>query len=267
MFSDSIFEMKTVQAIPIKTLLEALKEILVDCNFQITNEGLKIVALDEAKQVLVHLRLFADRFEFFHCEEPTIIGVNLINLHKIIKSLGNNDMITFFARRSDPDHFGIIIENSDRNRRTTLKLNILDLEHNDLSISEANYESMTTLPSSEFLATCSSMNILSNVIEIRSTTNSLLFSGTNEFVSTTTEYGLGDHANMDGLSFQKNPSPTQIVQGRFELKKLMSFTKCTKLCNLVELYLANNQPLVMLYKVASLGEIKLCLSPKAPEDN
>jgi proliferating cell nuclear antigen len=44
------------------------------------------------------------------------------------------------------------------------------------------------------------------------------------------------------------------------LKNLGYFIKCTNLCSQIEIYLENDLPLVVKYNVASLGEIKLCLS-------
>ena len=54
--------------------------------------------------------------------------------------------------------------------------------------------------------------------------------------------------------------PSKIIQGEFSLKNLSYFIKCTNLCNQIEMYLDNDLPLVVKYNVASLGEIKLCLS-------
>jgi proliferating cell nuclear antigen len=52
-----------------------------------------------------------------------------------------------------------------------------------------------------------------------------------------------------------------IVQGVFSLKYLVLFTKCTNLSSSVEIYLKNDYPLIVKFMVASLGELKLCLSP------
>ena len=53
----------------------------------------------------------------------------------------------------------------------------------------------------------------------------------------------------------------EIVQGLFELKFLLIFTKCTNLCNQVILFLKNDYPIIVTYQIATLGEIKLVLSP------
>ena len=36
----------------------------------------------------------------------------------------------------------------------------------------------------------------------------------------------------------------------------------TNLCSNIELYLKNDYPLIIKYSVASLGDIKLCLTPR-----
>ena len=49
---------------------------------------------------------------------------------------------------------------------------------------------------------------------------------------------------------------------KYELKNLNVFTKCTGLCNNIELFLKNDFPLIIKYSVADLGQIYLCCSQK-----
>ena len=68
--------------------------------------------------------------------------------------------------------------------------------------------------------------------------------------------------HQNGLKFNQNKvDESHIVQGIFSLKYLVLFTKCTNLCNQIQLYIKNDYPLVIKYAVASLGNIKLCLAP------
>jgi proliferating cell nuclear antigen len=66
--------------------------------------------------------------------------------------------------------------------------------------------------------------------------------------------------SQGGVQVKKLGSPSEIVQGVFELKYLTMFTKCTNLCPSIELYLKNDYPLVLRYMVANLGEIRLVLA-------
>jgi proliferating cell nuclear antigen len=48
----------------------------------------------------------------------------------------------------------------------------------------------------------------------------------------------------------------------YKLKYLAMFSKCTNLCSTIRLHLKNDYPLIIIYKVATLGEIKFCIAPK-----
>ena len=53
----------------LKTLIEALKEILTDVNIEIDNTGMKIIAMDASHAALIHMKLIAGNFEKYHCTE------------------------------------------------------------------------------------------------------------------------------------------------------------------------------------------------------
>ena len=57
----------------------------------------------------------------------------------------------------------------------------------------------------------------------------------------------------------------ELVQGTFELKYLIIFTRCSSLCSHVNLFLKNDYPLIVQYSVAKLGLIKFVLSQSKPK--
>ena len=70
-----------------------------------------------------------------------------------------------------------------------------------------------------------------------------------------------------GLKYGDKIAPPETpIQGVFSLKYLMLFTKCTNLCNQIQMYIKNDYPLIIQYTVASLGYIKLCLAPNVEGD-
>ena len=62
-------------------------------------------------------------------------------------------------------------------------------------------------------------------------------------------------------------SEADVVRGTFSLKHLSLFTRCTNLCNTVELYLKNDYPLLVKYGIANLGRIFMALTPCIGGDN
>ena len=68
--------------------------------------------------------------------------------------------------------------------------------------------------------------------------------------------------NTNGISYIEKQNSYDIIQGVFSLKHLVLFTKCTNLCNGIQMFLENDYPLIISYQVGSLGDIKFCLAPK-----
>jgi proliferating cell nuclear antigen len=57
MSSNYSIEIKTVQSGAFKILIEALKELLTECSFEIDETGMKLMSMDTSHTVLVHMKL------------------------------------------------------------------------------------------------------------------------------------------------------------------------------------------------------------------
>jgi proliferating cell nuclear antigen len=251
-------EIKTVQSSTIKVLIEALKEILTDTVIEITEEYIKICTMDSSHIILIHLKLDADKFEYFYCEGKKLIGINILNLNKIIKTINNNDTLTFYMYKNDVNHLCIKLENVEKNTKRITKLNLLDLENTNFEIPSARFNTVITLPSNDFQKICRDINNLSEYVEIKNVNNQLIFDCLGDFCSQEIVISDSDQTVMgDGSN--------EIFQGVYNVKYLVLFTKCTNLSNTVELYLKNDYPLIIQYTVGSLGSVKLCLAPQ--QDN
>lgn len=251
-------EIRTVQSSAFKILVEALKELLVDTCIEFDDTGLKVISMDNSHVVLVHLKLEANKFEYYYCENKMSIGVNMLNLFKLVRTINSNDTLTLFIEKNDLNHIGIKIENGEKNQKTVYKLNLLDLNNPNITIDPAEFNSQINLPSVDFQKIIRDMNQLAEYVEIKNINNQLILSCNGEFCSQETVL-----MDNEGINCISNKKSDEIVQGIFSLKYLVLFTKCTNLCSTVELYLKNDYPLICLWRVASLGEIRLCLAPQS----
>ena len=254
-----LFYIQTIQSSEFRILIEALKEILTDANFEFwpqtdnTPGCIKLLAVDKTHTVLVHLHLHD--FQKFYCNKKMVIGLNMLNLFKLIKTMNNNDHLSLFIEKGNENQLCINIENGEKACKTIYKLNILDLPEDKITIPAVQFNSVITMPSSDFQKYIRDMHNLANEVEIKSVGETLYLSCKGDFAQQDTTLGKAQH----GMNF--NVSDASIVQGIFALKHLFLFTKCTNLCNNIEMYLRNDYPLIVKYSVGSLGEIKLCLAP------
>lgn len=258
-----VLEVKTVQSQAFKILVECLKELLTDTTIDFDETGLKIVSMDTNHCVLAHCKLQADKFEFFYCKNKISVGVNFINLYKIIRTINSNDTLTLFVEANDPNHLGIKIENGEKNSKTTYKLNLLDLDSQSIHIDNAEFNTAINLPSVDFQKWCRDMHNIAEMVEIKNIGNQLFLSCKGDFCNQETV--IVDNENGSGANINCKKGAGEIVQGVFNLKYLVLFSKCSNLCSTVEILLKNDYPIVVRYLVASLGSVSLCLAPSTSE--
>ena len=92
---NNILTIKTVQIAPFRTLMTALKDILIETNISFQKDGMRIINMDKSHTILAHLHLKAENFEYFNCGcEKIIIGVNMFHLFKLINTIDNDDTLT-----------------------------------------------------------------------------------------------------------------------------------------------------------------------------
>lgn len=249
-----ILELQSVQSSNLRILFEVLKDVLLtDINIIFMPDGIKIVELDGGETCLIHLVLEKKAFEIYNCTKKIVVGVNSNNFYKIIKTAKNSDTISFFVSEADPNSLRIKMENSEKNRMFESVIRLLDVSYSNHEIPDVEFESVIVLPSVEFQKICKDMNSLGigNRVEIKSIGEQLIFCYKGDF---------SEQRIILGKCENTRSSSSGIIQGVFNLKFLLLFTKATNLCNAVSIYLKNDYPLILEYSVGSLGSLKFILS-------
>ena len=258
----NVLTIKTVQIAPFRTLMTALKDILLETNITFEPDGMRIINMDKSHTILVHLFLAAQHFEFYECKkDKIIIGVNMFHLFKLINTIENDETLTIYIENSDyvdgiVSYLSLKYENGEIKQCKTQKLRLIEPDPEELQYPDVTFSSIINLPSADFQKIIRDLSCISEKLEIKSVGNELIFKCSGQFASAEIH-----RAESDGsMSFTLKQDSSKIIQGEFSLKNLGYFIKCTNLCQQIEVYLENDLPLVVKYNVASLGEIKLCLA-------
>jgi proliferating cell nuclear antigen len=175
--------------------------------------------------------------------------------------MSNTDKMTWALDDEDINKLIIILENTSKKEKKIFKLNLSDLDDEKMEIDNIQFPYAAKFPASDFHKYCKDLSLITEKVEIKCTNNKVSFGikGADicdaDFEISETNGGLNIDINTDN----KN----EIVQGIFPLKWLNVFTKCTSLSHQVTLYLKNDYPLIVRYKVGELGEVKFVLSQKS----
>ena len=259
---ENVLTIKTVQIAPFRTLMTALKDILLETNITFEPDGMRIINMDKSHTILVHLFLEAVNFEFYECKkDKIIIGVNMFHLFKLINSIENNETLTIYIENSDyidgiVSHLTLKYENGEIKQCKTQKLRLIEPDPEELHYPDVSFSYIINLPSADFQKIIRDLSCISDSLEIKSVGDELIFKCSGQFASAEIHRGEADGS----MGFIQKQDSKKIIQGQFSLKNLGYFIKCTNLCQQIEVYLENDLPLVVKYNVASLGSIKLCLA-------
>ncbi len=262
---------------------------------KVTTGGMYITALNSNSNILVRLHLEASKFCAYHCvPEPNgknylTLGVNMSNLFKLIKFLNNDDELSIIYDKNSSNILNLQYNNKVKNVTTDYYLNLLDLEEDNIFIGRQKFDFVITMPSNDFHTLIKNMGVIAEQVDITfffddaNNKFSLVFKCEGEFASQRSHFS-GKANDQNGTMInvlkstdsdeeevedvdKKPKSNSSIIQGVYALSALSLFSKCSSLCTNIELYIRNDSPLVIKYRVADMGSVHLILSPINNDDN
>lgn len=241
--------LRTVQATAFKAIFEVLKDVLHDVNVVFDKSGMRILTLDTAKASLIDLYLKAENFEEYEVQERLVAGVNMVNMFKLLKIIGNNDTMTM--RITTPEFIQIVINNSDKKSVTEFKLNLLDINEDFFESPESpESQCQTIVHSADLQRICRDMGNLAKKVTISRHENKLTIWCRGDFAQQSTELEFEDAVECE-------------MKGEYSLRYLNLFTKATGLSSNV---IIRQHPtdtsgfLILNYQVANLGYMDFYLA-------
>jgi len=250
----------TLQGPPIKTLTESLKEILTDINFNFDETGLSVMNMDPGKISFVTLKLHADKFDKYYCPNELPIGVNMLSLHKLLKTIGNNDTVCMYVTEEKPDELAIKIQNKKKRINNNLYYNLLDVDVVTFDIPEVDYDAHIMMPCGDFQKYCRELGTVSSSVTLLTSNKKFSMSVDGQFARQKLEIEESDDSTI--IIETANPDTEDIPMGTYSLKFLNLFCKSSTLCQTIQIYVKKDEYIVLVYSVASLGTLRFCLCPQ-----
>lgn len=261
--ADIGMEMRTIQGTSWKILSESLKDITIDCNIEFCPEGIRMTTMDSAHISLCSLKVDGNKLERYYCDRSYIIGINTSNFHKLLKGTSASDSLTMRINKNNMDRLQIIIENEERQSRTVASMKLLDIDVEQMQVPDKDFDICVSMLSADLSRMTREMAMISDELRIRSDkeTMGLVLTAEGDIGEVNQFFGKSD-MSMD-MTHESNTD----IDGKFSLKYLVMFTKCSSLCNCVKIYLQPNYPLMLKYEIGNCGELVFALAPKVEDEN
>jgi len=258
-----MFEARLVQAGLFKKILDAIKDLVTDANFDCNQGGINLQAMDSSHVALVAMLLRKDGFDKYRADRNLPLGINLGSLSKIMKCAGNEDSFTIKCE-DNPSVVSLMFENQKQDKISDFELKLMEIDSDILSIPTTDYSVTINMSATEFQRICRDLTILGDSVVITATKEGVKFSVQGDLGNgnITLRHSNAVDESEDAVSLDvKEP-----VALTFALRYLNYFTKATPLCTQVSLSMSKDVPLVVEYRIQDSGYLRFYLAPKVEDE-
>ena len=141
-------------------MVDAVKDLVQDCNFDCNDSGIALQAMDNSHVALVSMMLKAECFSPFRCDRNIALGINLSALTKVLRCAQSEDILTLKAEDA-PDVVNLVFESSDTDRLSEYDIKLMDIDQEHLGIPDTEYAATISMPSAELQRICRDLIALS----------------------------------------------------------------------------------------------------------
>ncbi|KAG8215723.1 proliferating cell nuclear antigen [Butyriboletus roseoflavus] len=174
-----MLEAKLEEAALLKRLLDSIKELVADANFECNEEGINLQAMDNSHVALVAVNLEASGFKKYRCDRPMPLGVNLGSLTKVLKCAKDDDICVIKAS-DDADVLNLVYEAKNSDRIAEYDMKLMDIDSENLGIPDTEYDARVTMPSGEFTRIVRDLSLLGESVRIEVSKEGVRFASEGE---------------------------------------------------------------------------------------
>ncbi|GKT42222.1 proliferating cell nuclear antigen [Colletotrichum spaethianum] len=255
-----MLEARLDQADILKKVVDAIKDLVQDCNFDCNDSGIMLQAMDNSHVALVSMALKTEAFSPYRCDRNIALGVNLTSLTKVLRAAQGDDVLTLKAEDA-PDSLNILFESSENDRISEYDLKLMDIDQEHLGIPETDYAATITMPSSEFKRICLDLMAMSESVTIDASKDGVKFACNGDIGNGSVT--LRSHTNVDKPELNVDIALSEPVSLTFSLKYLVNFCKAAAISKQVKICLSNEVPLLVEYTLVGQSYLRFYLAPKA----
>jgi len=168
-----MFDAKLQNGFQMKKIVSALKELIDQASWDLTEEGIQLQSMDSSHVALVQMMLKMENFDLYRCDEAFQMGLNMTNLNKIFGAFTSGNLL--IQCEDDSDTVKFIFEDEKNSRTQKYELRLMDLDVEQLGIPEQDYDATFTMPSAEFSRIVKDLLVVGESVTIGVTKGDVIF--------------------------------------------------------------------------------------------
>ena len=236
----------------LKDSISLISELVNKAKFNITKEGLELVAMDPANVAMVVFKLLASTFTEFDVPQAETLAINLSNFKQVLRRAKGNDIVTLETGEGKLK----ITFKSDTIR--TFSIPLIEVEEKEQRIPELKFPITVTTPSSVLAEAISDVDVVAESVTFLGDSTKLIVSAEGDLSKAKIEINAGEETKIK--------SSDNKVKAKYSIEYLKKMIDGAKLADHVNIQFNSDYPLRLDYITVDKVMLSFILAPRVEND-
>lgn len=235
-----------------KTCISAMVNLIDEAAFKFTQDGIKMKAMDPSHVALVDFELPAAAFEEFKVKQPAVMGINLVEMNKIMaRAKAEDEMI--LELDEEKNRLALNFKGVSKRR---LSLPLIDVREAELPEPKLQFAASADILAGVIQDGLKDAELVSDNVRFELSEDGFFLSAEGDAGATELKLHKGDQAL---LKFDiKQPA-----RAMFNIKYLSDMTKAASSSDIITINLGTDLPIQLDFPVAEgKGRLRFLLAPR-----
>jgi len=238
----------------LKDSIVVISELVNEARFKVNDDGLELVAMDPANVAMVNFKLLASNFSEFKPGEKRELCLNLSNLKQVLKRAKSNDKLSLEV--GEDNKLKVQLKGT---ATRTFHLPLLDLGDEEQKIPNLSFPVVVNTKSTVLNDAVEDSSIISESVTLSVEPERFTVSAAGDTSNA--------HIDIPSDDLTKIQSETSAdVKSKYSLEYLKKMINGSKLSDDVTIYLNQDYPLKIEYKVVDKVLLNFILAPRVDND-
>jgi len=240
--------------IVLKDSISVISELVNEARFKITRDGLELVAMDPANVAMVIFKLLSSSFTEYEIEKEQEIAINLTNFKQVLRRVGASDMLSIEV--TDENKLKLQIKGGTTR---TFSLPLIDIDEKEQKVPNLTFPVAITTTSSVLNDAISDADIVAESVTFAVDPDKLSILAEGDLSKAHIEIKNSDDTKISSES-------TATIKSKYSIEYLKKMMSASKLTDKVSLFINQDYPIKIEYKIVDKLLLSFILAPRVEND-
>ncbi len=238
----------------LKDSISIISELVTEARFNVTSDGLTLIAMDPANVAMVIFKLLSSSFVEYNLNKDVDIALNLNNFKQVLRRVGASDMVTL--EMEDESKLRITVTGKTTRR---FSLPIIEIEDREQKIPNLQFPFTATLPSQTLVDAVEDASVVADSLSFIGDKDTIVVSAQGDLSKVEVEIKGDSDVSI-------NHEGNDAVRSKFSVEYLKKMVSGGKIADSVKLQISKDYPLRMEFVEKDKIQISFVLAPRVEND-